>query len=475
MATYAERLAVLQGVEPEHLYVVTGDGESGRGGWSTSPPTPAGARARLRDRGRGPAGRPSRCRSRTAASAAGCDRCDRRVAGRRRPVPGGVHARRPPAGPARARHHHPGGARPRAAPTTCRARSARATARAAGAPGLAAAVGARARDAALRPAGARATARACCGCRRRTPGDLYLDFEGDPYAEGGEGREYLAGLGDRRWRRRHRVHPALGARPGAGEAAHDRPGRRPARRGGGTHPGMHVYHYAPYETTALKRLVGRHGVREAELDQLLRGERFVDLYAVVRQGMRISKGSYSIKKMEAFYWGHIRNHNPDVADAMSQRHRLRALVGRAGRDDARPRSRPTTATTSARPGTCTSGSRSAAASSRPRTGRSRGPRTPRTRAETAARGGRAGRDRPRRAAHRGRARPCWRGSCSSTAGRRGRSAGTCSASPTSTTTSSSTTAPPWAGLGRPCRRRQAGQEPAVPVRVPAAGHQDQGR
>src|SRR5205085_9106597 len=28
-------------------------------------------------------------------------------------------------------------------------------------------------------------------------GDVYLDFEGDPYAEGGEGREYLAGLCDR--------------------------------------------------------------------------------------------------------------------------------------------------------------------------------------------------------------------------------------------------------------------------------------
>ena len=27
-------------------------------------------------------------------------------------------------------------------------------------------------------------------------GDLYLDFEGDPYAEDGDGREYLAGLGD---------------------------------------------------------------------------------------------------------------------------------------------------------------------------------------------------------------------------------------------------------------------------------------
>jgi predicted RecB family nuclease len=30
-----------------------------------------------------------------------------------------------------------------------------------------------------------------------SPGDVYLDFEGDPYAEGGDGRESLAGLWDR--------------------------------------------------------------------------------------------------------------------------------------------------------------------------------------------------------------------------------------------------------------------------------------
>ena len=76
---------------------------------------------------------------------------------------------------------------------------------------------------------------------------------------------------------------------------------------------MHVYHYAAYEATALKRLTGRHGTREAELDALLRGERFVDLYAVVRQGMRISKPSYSIKKLEDFYWGHTRTAADDRA------------------------------------------------------------------------------------------------------------------------------------------------------------------
>ena len=143
-------------------------------------------------------------------------------------------------------------------------------------------------------------------------GDLYLDFEGDPYAEGGEGREYLAGIGDR---------------SGAFTAlwAHDGPAERQLTADlvdllldrWRAHPDMHVYHYAPYETASLKRLTARHGVRESELDELLRGERFVDLYAVVRQGMRISKESYSIKKLEAFYWNAERNKNADVADAMA--------------------------------------------------------------------------------------------------------------------------------------------------------------
>jgi len=143
-------------------------------------------------------------------------------------------------------------------------------------------------------------------------GDLYLDFEGDPFAEGGVGREYLAGIGDR-----------------LGEFvsiwAHDPTQERRLTEQlvdlllaqWHRYPEMHVYHYAPYETTALKRLTARYGVREAELDQLLRGQRFIDLYAVVRQGMRISKPSYSIKKMEAFYWGKVRSQNEDVADAMS--------------------------------------------------------------------------------------------------------------------------------------------------------------
>jgi predicted RecB family nuclease len=66
-------------------------------------------------------------------------------------------------------------------------------------------------------------------------------------------------------------------------------------------PAMHVYHYAPYEPTAMKRLMGRYATRADELDDLLRGEVFVDLYAVIRKGVRAGVESYSIKKLEPFY------------------------------------------------------------------------------------------------------------------------------------------------------------------------------
>jgi uncharacterized protein len=67
------------------------------------------------------------------------------------------------------------------------------------------------------------------------------------------------------------------------------------------HPDLHIYHYAPYEPAALKRLMGRYATREEEIDRMLRAHLFVDLYGVVRQGLRASVESYSIKKLEPFY------------------------------------------------------------------------------------------------------------------------------------------------------------------------------
>ena len=71
-------------------------------------------------------------------------------------------------------------------------------------------------------------------------------------------------------------------------------------------PTIHVYHYAPYEPSALKRLMGRHGTREEEIDRLLREQVLVDLYAVTLQALRTSKPGYSIKQIEEFYMGAAR-------------------------------------------------------------------------------------------------------------------------------------------------------------------------
>src|SRR5690606_37028980 len=67
------------------------------------------------------------------------------------------------------------------------------------------------------------------------------------------------------------------------------------------YPNLHVYHYAPYEPAALKRLMGRYASREQEIDQMLRGQLFVDLYSIVKNSIRASVESYSIKKVEPFY------------------------------------------------------------------------------------------------------------------------------------------------------------------------------
>lgn len=128
-------------------------------------------------------------------------------------------------------------------------------------------------------------------------GDLYFDIEGDPFVDGG--LEYLFGVA---WRDGDgfAFQPFWGhtraEEKAAFEALVDLVVERRA-----AHPGMHVYHYAPYETTALKRLMGVHGTREAEVDQLLRGKVFVDLYQVVRHGLRVGVESYSIKKLEPLY------------------------------------------------------------------------------------------------------------------------------------------------------------------------------
>ncbi|MGN7969399.1 TM0106 family RecB-like putative nuclease [Microbacterium sp. 22296] len=133
-------------------------------------------------------------------------------------------------------------------------------------------------------------------------GDLFFDFEGDPlYTEGvGEhwGIDYLFGWVDTR-----ETYGALWAHTFDEErAALERFLDMVALRRT-QHPDMHIYHYAPYEPTHLLTMAARYGVREADVDRLLRDGVFVDLYPVVRRALRVGSRSYSIKKLEPLYMG----------------------------------------------------------------------------------------------------------------------------------------------------------------------------
>jgi len=132
----------------------------------------------------------------------------------------------------------------------------------------------------------------------RAPGDIFFDMEGDPYYEPARGLEYLFGVLTTSPSTTFRSFMALtrDEEKRACEQFIDFVCARLVE-----FPDLHVYHYAPYETSALKRLVSEHGTREAELDDLLRREVFVDLYQVVRQSIRVSHESYSIKKVRTFF------------------------------------------------------------------------------------------------------------------------------------------------------------------------------
>ena len=134
-------------------------------------------------------------------------------------------------------------------------------------------------------------------------GDLFFDFEGDPLWSG-DGRdwglEYLFGVLS--------VDKSEAFRP---LWAHDRAEERRAlrdflamvRKRRRRFPGMHIYHYAPYEKTALLRLAARYGVGEDEVDDLLRDGVLVDLFPLVRKSIRVGTGNYSLKSLEPLYMG----------------------------------------------------------------------------------------------------------------------------------------------------------------------------
>jgi uncharacterized protein len=145
-----------------------------------------------------------------------------------------------------------------------------------------------------------------------SPGDIFFDFEGDPFAGEG-GLEYLFGY-------------AYAGIDGSMDYTADWSYSRAEEKKAFERfvdfvvarleqfPDLHIYHFAPYEPAALKRLMGRYATREGEIDRFLRSKLFVDLYGVVRHSLRASVESYSIKRLEALY-GFARSLNLRDANA----------------------------------------------------------------------------------------------------------------------------------------------------------------
>lgn len=128
-------------------------------------------------------------------------------------------------------------------------------------------------------------------------GDIFLDLEGDPFVGEG-GLEYLFGIVtleasglvyQKRWslnRAQERT---------TFEWFIDLAMERMRQ-----FPDLHVYHFGAYEPGAVKRLMLRYATREEEVDQLLRGEVFIDLHTILKQALRASVEQYSLKGLEGF-------------------------------------------------------------------------------------------------------------------------------------------------------------------------------
>ncbi|HEX9089046.1 MAG TPA: TM0106 family RecB-like putative nuclease [Arthrobacter sp.] len=173
-------------------------------------------------------------------------------------------------------------------------------------------------------------------------GDIFFDFEGDPLYQDSTadwGLEYLFGLLE---------HEPAGATTEAtgdagegtvftGYTAHDRAQEKTALIDFITHvqdrrarfPDLHVYHYASYEVTALRRLAARHGVMAAEVEELVEAGVLFDLFVTVKTSLRISERSLSIKKLEPLYMPAARTGTATAVDSITaySKYRAAALTG----------------------------------------------------------------------------------------------------------------------------------------------------
>ena len=71
------------------------------------------------------------------------------------------------------------------------------------------------------------------------------------------------------------------------------------------YPNAHIYHYAPYEKRAIRELASAHSTNfpkgDIINDNLLRNEKYVDLFTIASQSIRTTEKDLSLKSIEQFY------------------------------------------------------------------------------------------------------------------------------------------------------------------------------
>lgn len=158
--------------------------------------------------------------------------------------------------------------------------------------------------------------------------DVYFDIEGYPLLEGG--LEYLWGVSYR-----DENAPQGNTYAFKDWWAHSPEQEKTAFEGfidwvcrrWQADPAMHVYHYASYEVTALRKLSTRHETRQEQVDELLRHRVLIDLYKIVREGLLLGEPRYSIKNIEHLYRGRRDTGVASGVDSVVQYENWRELGG----------------------------------------------------------------------------------------------------------------------------------------------------
>ena len=128
-------------------------------------------------------------------------------------------------------------------------------------------------------------------------GDVYFDIEGDAYFEDG-GLEYVLGYAYKE--KGNLIYKRIWSTNRAEERKAFVEFIQFISTRWKRFPNLYIYHFAPYEPTAIKRLARVHALCETEVDLLLRAERFIDLHSVFKEAVLASVETYSLKELEKF-------------------------------------------------------------------------------------------------------------------------------------------------------------------------------